>query len=144
VLFVKAGELIRAKAPPRAALLRFLAALLDAGVLPALPAADADADALAALADAVCGSGIALGAGGAANAPLAQALAAAGLTPPGLTAAERAAMLAGAAPSVATAALAVARARKLLPAAEAVSALSCEVRAWAHSALSPALRARRS
>jgi histidine ammonia-lyase len=141
VLFVKAGELIRAKAPPRAALLRFLAALLEAGVLPALPASDADADALAALADAVCGSGVALVSGGGASAPLAQALAAAGLTPPGLTAAERTAMLAGAAPSVATAALAVARVRKLLPAAEAVSALSCEARAWTCSRMQASLAA---
>lgn len=129
VLFVKAGELIRSRAPPRAALLRFFEGLLAAGVLPALPAADSDADVLAALADAACGGGGALQANGAGVTSLATALAAAGLTPPGLTAAERAALLAGAAPSTAVAALAAARARKLLPAADAVSALSCEVRA---------------
>jgi histidine ammonia-lyase len=140
VLFVKAGELIRAKAPPRAALLRFLAGLLAAGVLPALPASDADADALAALANALCGGGLALQGDGASGAPLSAALAAAGLTPPGLTDGERAAVLAGAAPSVAVAALAVARARKLLPAAEAVSVLSCEARARASPALTAAER----
>jgi histidine ammonia-lyase len=128
VLFVKAGELIRAKAPPRSAVLRFLTGLLAAGVLPALPAADADAAALATLADACCGHGLALRSGAGDAVPLGPALATAGLTPPGLTPAERAALCAGAAPSVAVAALAVARLRKLLPAAEAVSALSCEVR----------------
>ncbi len=136
VLFVKAGELIRAKAPPRSALLRFLAGLLSAGVLPALPASDTDADALTALAAAMQGTGRALQAGGGAPVPLSEALASAGLQPPGLTAAERVAMLAGAAPSAAVAALAVARARKLLPAAEAVGALSCEARACGLACLS--------
>ena len=128
-VFVKAGELIRAKGPPRPAVLHFLAALLSHGVAPALPASDSDADALSALADAMCGKGQALQPSGTGVVQLAAALAAADLQPPGLTSAERAAVLAGAAPSVALAALAVARARKLLPAAEAVSALSCEVRA---------------
>ena len=127
-VFVKAGELIRAKGPPRPAVLRFMAALLAKNVAPALPASDADADALTALADALCGKGFALNPSGTGVVPLAEALAAADLQPPGLTSAERAAVLAGAAPSIAQAAVAVARARKLLPAAEAVSALSCEVR----------------
>jgi histidine ammonia-lyase len=127
-VFVKAGELIRAKGPPRPAVLRFLAALLAKNVAPALPASDADADALAALADALCGKGFALQPAGSGVVPMAEALAAADLQPPGLTSAERAAVLAGAAPSIALVAVAVARARKLLPAAEAVSALSCEVR----------------
>ena len=127
-VFVKAGELIRAKGPPRPAVLHFLAALLSRGVVPALPASDTDGDALAALADALCGKGSALQPSGAGVVQLASALAAADLQPPGLTSAERAAMLAGAAPSIALAALAVVRARRLLPAAEAVSALSCEVR----------------
>ena len=128
-VFVKAGELIRAKGPPRPAVLHFLAALLSRGVVPALPASDTDEGALSALTDALCGKGWALQPSGAGVVQLASALAAADLQPPGLTSAERAAMLAGAAPSIALAALAVARARRLLPAAEAVSALSCEVRA---------------
>ena len=126
-VFVKAGELIRAKGPPRPAVLHFLAALLSRSVLPALPASDTDGDALSALADALCGKGLALKLSGAGVVNLASALAAADLQPPGLTSAERSAMLAGAAPSTALAALAIARARRLLPAAEAVSALSCEV-----------------
>lgn len=145
VVFVKAGELIRAKGPPRPAVLRFLAALLAKGVAPALPASETDADALSALADALCGSGFALQPSGGEAVPFAAALAAADLQPPGLTSSERAAVLAGAAPSVALAAVAVARARRLLPAAEAVSALSCEVRPlpWRCCAplLTPRLRA---
>jgi histidine ammonia-lyase len=108
VLFVKLGELARSRAAPSPSLLRLLAALINDGRLPALPACVADAPCLAALADAALGSGEQL---------------------PALSPSDRAALLAGSAPSVALAALAVARARKVVAVAEAVSCLSCEARA---------------
>lgn len=88
----RAASLLAGASGVRAPLVEFLAALLNAGVVPALPAADADADCLAALADAASGAGSLCagphdaeqnGAVGAAP-PLAPALEAAGLAPPGV------------------------------------------------------------
>ena len=124
VVFVKLLELATSAGTPRLAVLRFLIDALNANCVPRLPASDVDAPALVGLADALmAGAGVSL-----AGEHLTQALATAGLQPPGLTAAERAAMCSGSAPSVALAALAVARCRSLVPLADGVAALSCEVR----------------
>jgi histidine ammonia-lyase len=123
VVFVKLVELATAKGVPRPALLRFLVHALNANCLPRLPASETDSPVLAALADAVCaGAGVTQS-----GEALATALSAASLQPPGLTAAERAALCSGSAPSVALAALAVARSRLVVPLADGVAALSCEV-----------------
>ena len=123
VVFVKLVELATAKGVPRPPLLRFLVHALNANCLPRLPASETDSLALAALADAVCaGAGVTQS-----GEPLATALSAASLQPPGLTAAERAALCSGSAPSVALAALAVTRSRLIVPLADGVATLSCEV-----------------
>ena len=123
VVFVKLVELATAKRVPRSPLLHFLVRTLNANCLPRLPASETDSPVLAALADAVCaGAGVTQS-----GEPLVTALSAANLQPPGLTAAERAAMCSGSAPSVALAALAVARSRLIVPLADGVAALSCEV-----------------
>lgn len=118
----------------RAAVPDFLAALLNAGVVPVLPAIDSDAGCLAGLAAAASAVGHAYPSGasptregdGQEAVPLAAALAAAGLTAPGVTAAERGALAAGVAAGAGVAALAVGAARRLSLALTAVAALSCE------------------
>ncbi|KAG2427701.1 hypothetical protein HYH02_014533 [Chlamydomonas schloesseri] len=129
----------------------FLTQLLNRpGLLPALPAAPGDAAVLGALADACHGAGLALkqqeggsGSGSGASAsphtsaehphtaaaaggPLADALAAAGVAPPGLSAAERAVLSSGASAAAGVGALAVAGGKRLLSAATAAAALSVE------------------
>lgn len=113
----------------RPALLEFLAALLNAGAAPALPAAGADAACMDALADAAAGRGHALppaDARGGGGAPLAPELARAGVAAPGVTAAERGALAAGVAAGAGVAALAVGGARRLALALTAVAALSAD------------------
>ena len=126
----------------------FLTQLLNKpGLLPALPALPTDAAVLSQLADACHGAGAALqqqqpaGSGAAASphtaaehphaaaaagGPLAEALAAAGVAAPSLSAAERAVLSSGASAAAGVGALAVAGGRRLLSAATAAAALSVE------------------
>ncbi|GBF98090.1 histidyl-tRNA synthetase [Raphidocelis subcapitata] len=116
VVFARLLSLANGKTGVRLQLLQFLAALLNgagAGALP-LPAA-AERKVMAALADACKGAGAA-----------GAAVAAAGLEPPALSAAERAVLLSGGAASAGLGALVVQWGRELLGAATAVAALSCE------------------
>lgn len=106
----------------------YLAALLNAGVTPVLPASAHDSSALRQLADACHSAGLASTPSAAAPAPLADSLAAAGVTAaaPGLSAVERAVVESGAAASAGVAALTVQGARRLVTAATAVAALSVD------------------
>ncbi|KAF8060498.1 histidine--tRNA ligase [Scenedesmus sp. PABB004] len=122
VLATRLMSLMAGKSGVRLAVADFLAALLNAGLPPALPAAD-DASALGALADACKGLG---GLAADPARPLAAAAAAAGLSPPGLSAAERAAISAGASASAGVASLVIVGTRQLLGAVTAVAALACE------------------
>ncbi|KAG2423232.1 hypothetical protein HXX76_015488 [Chlamydomonas incerta] len=121
----------------------FLTQLLNKpGLLPALPAAPTDVAVLSRLADACHGAGAALQTSAAAasphtsaehpasvaapGGPLAEALAAAGVAPPSLSAAERAVLSSGASAAAGVGALAVAGGKRLLSTATAAAALSVE------------------
>ncbi|KAG2483026.1 hypothetical protein HYH03_018057, partial [Edaphochlamys debaryana] len=116
----------------------YMVELLNKGVTPALPAAPTDAQVLTVLADTCHGTGgtvtaasVAAGGSGhpssaALGSALASAIAAAGLTAPGLSAAERAVLTSGCCGAAGVGALAVAGGRKLLSLATAAAALSCE------------------
>jgi hypothetical protein len=119
-------SLIGGKSKARVAVLQALAELLNKGITPCLPLGDVDQPALAVLADALQGGGAASLAGSGALLPLAQALHAADLAAPGLSAAERAAVEDGQCASGGTAAICVQAGRAVLATAGAVAALSAE------------------
>lgn len=125
-LFFKLLSLVNGRSGVRLAVAEALVALLNSGVLPALPDADADADSLAALAAFLQGVGACvLEAGEKVDAP--SALAKAGLeSAPGLSAQERSVLTDGQSCAAGTAALCCGAGRQLLAAANAVAALSAE------------------
>ena len=126
-------SLVNGRSKVRLVVVEALAAWLNAQLVPTLPAADTDAAALAALAAALSGVGTACPAaclGGsscaAGRVPLGDALAGAGLTAPGLSAAERAVLVDGQSVSAGTGAICVQAGKLLLGLANAVAALSAE------------------
>jgi histidine ammonia-lyase len=126
-LFYKLLSLINGRSGVRLPVVEALAALLNAGVTPALPAADSDGEPLAALASFLQGVGSAAPAGpGGVQQSAAEALAAAGIEVPGLSAAERALVQDAQSASAGTAAICVQAGKLLLAAANAVAALSAE------------------
>ena len=123
-LFFKLLSLINGKSGVRLAVVEAMEAFLNASILPQLPAADDDETALAALAAALQGQGLAIA--GSERQPVAAALAAAGLAASGLSAAERAVVLDGQGVSGGTGALVVQGGKLLLAAANSILALSAE------------------
>jgi histidine ammonia-lyase len=101
----------------------YLKELLNKDILPVLPAAD-DMSALTAVANACKGEGSTTAA--AAQQTLAAAVEAAGISLPGLSAAERAVLASGASAAAGVGSLVIVSARQLLTAVTAVSALSSE------------------
>lgn len=124
-LFYKLLALINGKSGVRLAVVEALAALLNSSATPVLPAADADAAPLASLAAFLQGVGAAASADGAQQ-TAADALAAAGVEAPGLSAAERALVQDGQSVSAGTAAICVQAGKLLLAVANAAAALSAE------------------
>lgn len=124
-LFYKLLALINGRSGVRLSVAEALATLLNAGVAPSLPAADANKPALAALADLLQGVGSATAADGT-QLDAAAALAAAGVEVPGLSAAERAVLQDGQAAAAGTAAICIQAGKTLLASANAVAALSAE------------------
>lgn len=94
-------------------------------IIPALPAND-DAGALSAVANACKAEGSSNSTTGSAHKALAAALEAAGLSTPGISAGERAALTSGASAAAGVGSLMIVSGRQLLTAVTAVSALSCE------------------
>jgi histidine ammonia-lyase len=142
VLATRLLTIMNGRSGTRVQVAEFLVSLLNSNILPALPAAPADAAVLSHLADACYGSGATIlapspaaaaadghvPAGSAAAGPaLADALAATGLTAPGLSATERVVLSTGSAAAAGAAALAVQGGKKLQTLATATAALSCEV-----------------
>ncbi len=124
-LFFKLLALINGKSGVRLAVVEALAALLNAGASPVLPAADTDAVPLASLAAFLQGVGAAAGPDGAQQ-TAADALAAAGVDAPGLSAAERGLVQDGQSVSAGTASICVQAGKLLLAVANAAAALSAE------------------
>ncbi|KAL4421027.1 hypothetical protein ABPG77_007502 [Micractinium sp. CCAP 211/92] len=124
-LFFKLLALINGKSGVRLAVVEALAALLNAGASPVLPAADTDAVPLASLAAFLQGVGAAAGPDGAQQ-TAADALAAAGVEAPGLSAAERGLVQDGQSVSAGTASICVQAGKLLLAVANAAAALSAE------------------
>ncbi|KAL4859038.1 Histidine--tRNA ligase [Chlorella vulgaris] len=125
-MFYKLLSLVNGKSGVRLAVVESLAALLNACVVPALPAADSDAASLAALAAFLQGVGSAVAADGTQQ-KASDALAAAGIqSPPGLSAAERAVMQDGQSAAAGTAAICCHAGKLLLATANAVAVLSAE------------------
>jgi hypothetical protein len=123
VLITRLLTLMNGKSGIRLQLADYLKELLNKDILPVLPAAD-DLSALTAVADACKGEGSTTAA--AAQQSLAAAAEAAGISPPGLSAAERAVLASGASAAAGVGSLVIVSARQLLTAVTAVSALSCE------------------
>lgn len=124
-LFYKLLALINGKSGVRLAVVEALAALLNADATPVLTAADVDAAPLAALAAFLQGVGAAASPDGTQQ-TAADALAAAGVEAPGLSAAERALVLDGQSVAAGTAAICVQAGKLLLTVANAAAALSAE------------------
>ncbi|PRW59901.1 histidyl-tRNA synthetase isoform B [Chlorella sorokiniana] len=124
-LFYKLLALVNGRSGVRPVVAEAIAALLNAGGAPRLPAADSDAPALAALAALLQGVGAAEAADGS-QLSAADALAAAGVEAPGLSAAERAVLSDGQGAAAGTAALCVQAGKLLLASANAVAALAAE------------------
>lgn len=124
-LFFKLLALVNGRSGVRPAVAEAMAALLNAGGAPRLPAADSDAAALAALAALLQGVGAAEAADGS-QLSAAEALAAAGVEAPGLSTAERAVLTDGQGAAAGTAALCVQAGKLLLESANAVAALAAE------------------
>lgn len=130
VLITRLLTLMNGKSGIRLQLADFLKELLNKDILPVLPAAD-DASALTAIADACKGEGSTVAASNSATAAAAQqtlaaAAEAAGISTPGISAAERAVLASGASAAAGVGSLVIVSARQLLTAVTAVSALSCE------------------
>eukprot|EP00882_Tetradesmus_deserticola_P020409 GHRQ01022049.1.p1 GENE.GHRQ01022049.1~~GHRQ01022049.1.p1 ORF type:complete len:261 (+),score=74.95 GHRQ01022049.1:176-958(+) len=121
VLITRLLSLMNGKTGVRLQVAEFLKELLNQNVVPALPAAD-DATALDAVADACKGLGRVAGT----SQQLDAALEAAGISPPGISTAERAAVGNGAAASAGVGSLVVVGAKQLLTVVTAIAALSCE------------------
>jgi hypothetical protein len=121
VLITRLLSLMNGKTGVRLQVAEFLKELLNQNIVPALPAAD-DAAALGAVADACKG----LGSIAATSQQLSAALEASGVSAPGISAAERAAISNGAAASAGVGSLVVVGAKQLLTVVTAVAALSCE------------------
>jgi hypothetical protein len=140
VLITRLLTLMNGRSGVRLQLADFLKELLNKDLLPTLPATG-DASVLTAVANACKGEGSTAAApsNGAAASSQQQAFAAAaeaaGLTPPGISATERAVLTSGAAAAAGVGSLTIVSARQLLTAVTAVAALSCEaagaqVRLW--------------
>lgn len=121
VLITRLLSLMNGKSGVRLQLAEFLKELLNKDIIPSLPAAD-DRSALAAVANACKGEGITASS----QQPFGAAAEAAGISPPGISAAERAAVTSGAAAAAGVGSLMIVAGRQLLTAVTAVSALSCE------------------
>jgi hypothetical protein len=121
VVITRLLSLMNGKTGVRLQVAEFMKELLNQNIVPALPAAD-DAAALGAVADACKG----LGSVAATSQTLSAALKAAGISAPGISAAERAAISNGAAASAGVGSLVVVGAKQLLTVVTAVAALSCE------------------
>jgi hypothetical protein len=123
VLITRLLSLVSGKSGIRLQLVEYLTDLLNKDIIPALPASD-DIAALSAVADACKGLGKCLSA--AQPQDLSDHLPAARVPVPGISAAERAAVTAGAAASAGVGSLVIVGARQLLASVTAVAALSCE------------------
>jgi histidine ammonia-lyase len=127
VLVVRLLSIMNGKSGCRLQVAEFLKDLLNFGITPAMPATTTeDAQLLSVLAGTCKAEGLCLSPEAGALQPLQQALVAAGLEAPGLSAAERAVLTSGASASAGIGALVVVAGRQLLAAATAVAALSCE------------------
>lgn len=143
VLITRLLTLMNGKSCVRLQLADFLKELLNQDLVPTLPATD-DQSVLTAVANACKGEGSTSAASnGAASAASGQAFAAAveaaGVSPPGLSTTERAALTSGASAAAGVGSLMIVAGRQLLSAVTAISALSCEaagaqVRAQHHAA----------
>jgi hypothetical protein len=122
VLITRLLTLMNGKSGIRLQVADFLKELLNRDLIPALPATD-DWSALTVVANA-CKGEEASTAGAASNGTAAAA--AADLTPPGISAAERAVLTSGAAAAAGVGSLVIVSGRQLLTAVTAVAALSCE------------------
>jgi histidine ammonia-lyase len=123
-LVTRLMSLMAGKSGVRLQVAEFLRDLLNASqqqALPAIPAAGGEPAASATLIAACHGLGASAG-----GQPLAEALAAAGLTPPGLSTAEREVLSSGAAATAGVGSLAIVSGRQAVAAATAVAALSFE------------------
>lgn len=126
ILF-KLVSLVNGKSKARVSVLQTLVSLLNARINPCLRSGDLDQQALAALADALQGLGcVVQQANGGSVVSAADALQAAGIEAPGLSAAERAALQDGQCASGGTGAICVQFGGALLTAAGAVAALAAE------------------
>jgi len=142
MLLLRANVLATGYAGCRPALVEAVLALLNAGVHPIIPSqgsvgASGDLAPLAHLALVLIGEGEARYEGQ--RLPVAQALAQAGLTPFHLEAKEGLALINGTQASAAVGALAVARAQRLLTAADIICALTLEALAGTDAAFEPAV-----
>ncbi|GIL94798.1 hypothetical protein Vretimale_943, partial [Volvox reticuliferus] len=144
VLATRLLTLMNGTSGTRVQVAEFLVSLLNGNILPALPAAATDEEVLSRLADACHGAGttvvqpavrddasggadVAAAAAAVAVGPaLGDALAAAGIVPPGVSATERVVLSTGCSAAAGVAALAVQGGKKLLSLATATAALSCE------------------
>lgn len=120
-LLFKLLSLINGRSKVRLAVVESLAAILNAGIVPCLPAAPADHQALVSLAAAMHGLGNTC-----CQATIAESYDAACIQPPGLSTAERAALEDGQSASGGVGAVCVQDSKLLLAAANAVAALSAE------------------
>lgn len=129
VLITRLMSLMSGKSGVRLQLIDFIKELLNSNMVPTLPATH-DKGVLNALADACKGEGCCSAAepvnATAAPTSLASALEAAGISPPSISATERAVLSSSASAAAGVSSLAVVAGRQLLTAVTAVCALSCE------------------
>ena len=123
-LFFKLQSLINGKSKVRADVVQALASMLNAKVDPLLLIGSVDGVALSALANGLHGVGTAAFKGQVL--PIAEALQSAGITPPGLSADERATIQDGQSVSAGTGAICVQAGKALITVATALAALSAE------------------
>jgi hypothetical protein len=124
-IFAKLLSVVSGNSTVRLQVAEYLTQLLNTNALPALPCANTDADVLGYLADACHGSGAARAAADGVG-TLADELERLTISPPSISADERAVLTGGASASVGVAALTVQAGKKLVSLATAVAALSCE------------------
>ncbi|KXZ42548.1 hypothetical protein GPECTOR_136g631 [Gonium pectorale] len=126
VLATRLLSIMNGRSGTRVQVAEYLVELLNRNLMPALPAAVADLEVLSRLANACHGAGTILASDGGAAGLLSDELSKAGVSAPGLSAAERQILSTGCSASAGVGALAVTGGRRLLTLASATTALSCE------------------